>query len=466
MKTKPAAWVGPILGVILFCLAIWVLHHELSTYHVKDILHHIGSIATIRIIAALMLTIAGYGVMTTYDLLALRYLKQSLAYVKIALAAFVGAAFSNNIGLSMIAGASVRYRLYASWGLSALEITEVVFFCTLTLWLGFFTLGGLVFVIDPLILPKAFHLPFESTRAIGMLMAIPVTAYLALGVLVKHPVRLLHWQINVPSLKISAQQLLVGSADWLLAGAVLYTLLPRTEGLSLPIVMGMYLLAQLAGLASQVPGGLGIFETVFLLLVGDRIPAEVLVGSLVAYRIVYYLFPLFLSAALLGVHEVSLHRAAARNIMQNYRRWSAPVLPVLLAFTTFIACAVLLFSGATPALDHRLVWLKQVIPLPLLEASHFVGSCVGMALLLLARGLQRRLDGDRGPPGRGDRGVPVQGAGLRGSLAAGGAAGGSVAQPSLLLPPIIAVESALYPRLDGGHRHGAHQRAVVGTVFP
>ncbi len=393
MKTTPVAWIGPVVGMALFSLAIWVLHHELSAYHVKDILRELGLIPTGRVVAALLLTAAGYGLMTIYDLLALRYLKRSLAYAKIAMAAFVGAAFSNNIGLSMIAGASVRYRLYTSWGLSALEITKVVFFCTLTLWLGFFTLCGMVFIIDPLTLPPGVHLPFASTRIVGLLMSLPAVAYLAAIVLKKQPVKLLSWHIDLPSLQMGGLQLLLGAADWFLAAAVLLVLLPPADQLSMPVLLGMYLLAQLIGLASQVPGGLGVFETVFLLLVGDRIPAEVLIGSLLAYRMAYYLLPLTLSAVLLGASELMLHRASAKQIVENYRRWSAPVVPPVLAITTFFAGAVLLFSGATPTLDHRLVWLKQMIPLPLLEASHFAGSTIGMALLLLARGLQRRLNG-------------------------------------------------------------------------
>jgi uncharacterized membrane protein YbhN (UPF0104 family) len=118
MKTKPAAWVGPILGLLIFSLAIWVLHRELAAYRFQDIIQQVHAIPAGRAAMALLLTAAAYGVMTLYDLLALRYLKQSLSYAKIALAAFVGASFSNNIGLSMLAGASVRYRLYANWGLS------------------------------------------------------------------------------------------------------------------------------------------------------------------------------------------------------------------------------------------------------------------------------------------------------------------------------------------------------------
>jgi phosphatidylglycerol lysyltransferase len=395
MMTHPKlkTWVGPVAGVVLFSAAIWILHRELSVHHLKDILQHIRSLPLGCIIAALLLTAAGYGVMATYDLLALRYLKQSLAYGKVAMAAFVGAAFSNNIGLSMIAGASVRYRLYASWGLSALEITKVVFFCSLTLWLGFFALGGMAFILDPIILPPMVHLPTGSTRVIGILMGLCVVGYLTSAKLRQQPVRLRSWRIDIPSLKIGLLQVLVGSLDWLLAGSSLIVLLPTTGPGELPTLLVIYLLSQLAGLISQVPGGLGVFETVFLLMIGGRIPAEAVMGALFAYRAIYYLMPLAISAAVLGVNEAFSHRKSLSQIAAGYNRWSAPVVPPVLAFTTFVAGAVLLFSGATPAIDQRLAWLRQVIPLPLLEASHFMGSMAGMALILLARGLQRRLDG-------------------------------------------------------------------------
>lgn len=38
------------------------------------------------------------------------------------------------------------------------------------------------------------------------------------------------------------------------------------------------------------------------------------------------------------------------------------------------------------------MWVKDFLPLPVMEMSHFFGSIAGMALLLLARGIQQRLD--------------------------------------------------------------------------
>ena len=53
---------------------------------------------------------------------------------------------------------------------------------------------------------------------------------------------------------------------------------------------------------------------------------------------------------------------------------------------------VLLLSGATPAAAGRLELLNRVLPSEVIEASHFLSSLAGAALLLLSQGLARRLD--------------------------------------------------------------------------
>ncbi len=72
--------------------------------------------------------------------------------------------------------------------------------------------------------------------------------------------------------------------------------------------------------------------------------------------------------------------------------WTAAVVPRFLAIVTFLAGALLLFSGATPAVAGRLEWLGAWIPLPILELSHFIDNLAGVMLLILARGVERRLD--------------------------------------------------------------------------
>ena len=38
MKRRVLHSLGPLLGLLLFSVALWVLHHELKVYHLNDIL--------------------------------------------------------------------------------------------------------------------------------------------------------------------------------------------------------------------------------------------------------------------------------------------------------------------------------------------------------------------------------------------------------------------------------------------
>ena len=75
-------------------------------------------------------------------------------------------------------------------------------------------------------------------------------------------------------------------------------------------------------------------------------------------------------------------------------RWIAggESIPHLLAAAALLSGAVLLFSGATPTVPGRLHRLYAILSLPVIEVSHFLGSLIGVSLLLLARGVQRRID--------------------------------------------------------------------------
>ncbi len=96
---------------------------------------------------------------------------------------------------------------------------------------------------------------------------------------------------------------------------------------------------------------------------------------------------------------------ASLGVLGLIRRWSAvrrlttmggdriaAIAPRLFALTTFLAGAILIVSGATPARAGRLGWVNNVLPLPIVEASAYFASIAGVGLIILARGIQRRLD--------------------------------------------------------------------------
>jgi len=397
----PSRWaflrkLAPFATVLLFGGALWLLHEELAGFRYRAVTRYLSTLPPSHILLSIVLTALGYAAMTGYDALAFRNIRHPLPYRRIALASFSGYAFSNSLGHPLFTGTPIRARLYSGWGLSVLQVTQVVLFCFLTFWLGFLTLGGATFLLEPLPLPRFLGVQLESARPLGALFLVAVVLYLMLAVRRRKPILWKGVELPLPGIRLALGQVVLSCLDWGLAGAVLYALLPPPApgqaGLSFTAVLAAFLLSQLFGVLSQVPAGLGVFESAMLLLLTPRLPAPVLLGALVAYRGIYYFIPLLVASLLLAGNEVLRRRHQVLRLARGVGMRASSLVPQVLSLTTFLGGALLLVSGATPAVRWRLNWLDHLLPLPVIELSHFVGSLAGVALLLLAVGLQRRLD--------------------------------------------------------------------------
>ncbi len=381
---KISRYLVPFFGVALFAAAMLALRHELRLYSYHQIAAEFRSLPSWRVLLALSLTILNYLALTCYDLLAFRYIGRARPYAEVAPASFTAYAFSNNIGMAALSGGSIRLRLYSAQGLSSLDIARIIGFGIGTFWLGILALGGSIFLVCPPALPPGFSLPFSSVRVLGLVMASGAALYLALCARAK-PFMLRGLELNLPGPRLALQQLAVSAVDWALAAGVLFALLPSSGSFGYFDLLAVFMLAQVAGLLSQVPGGLGVFETVILIFAGRQThPAQVM-GALLAYRAVYYLLPLLAASTYLAYNEVSRRAGALLRLAPG-------LIPQAMSVVVFTGGAVLLFSGATPGVHDRLLLLGAFLPLPVLEASHFLASFGGAALLIIARGLQRRLD--------------------------------------------------------------------------
>ena len=293
-----------LFGLLLLVLSLWAIAHELHEYNYRDILNSLAAIPKSRLSWAIWLTALGYLVMVGYDILGFNYINRSLSWNKIAFTNFISSAFSNTIGLALLTGSAIRYRFYASWGVSAVAIAQVIAFANFTFWLGMFAVAGLLFLINPLKIPTQLHLPFATVRPLGVIFLLLVAAYLLGSIFIKQPLIIRGHEFRFPDFKISLAQIAISSFDWILAAAVLYALLPSNISLSYLDFLGIYLLAMFAGVVSNVPGGLGVFETIILLILSSKVSAAAVLGSMLAYRGVYYFLPLLVAAGLLGLYEI------------------------------------------------------------------------------------------------------------------------------------------------------------------
>ena len=357
---------------------------ELHAYRLHDISRDLTSLSTGHVLAALALTVVGHLVHVGYDLLALRYAEHPLPVRRVAFGSLVTYSISAVTGFTGMVGASLRYRFWSSWGVPAGQIAQGVGFATVMAGLGATTATAAAFALDPTALAPALHLSPGALRGVGIVLLVAVAAYLVACVR--------RVTVRLPGPGLAAGQVAVATLDWVIAGSVYFALLSAPH-LSLAGFLSLFLVAQLIGVVTHVPAGLGVFDAGMLLLLQPFLPSGTAVASLVAYRAIAYLLPALAAVAAFGGWEIGRRREPVLHAMGAARQWLTAVVPTALSAATFLAGCVLLASGSTPAVPSRLAWLAGIVPLGVIEAAHFVDSLAGVGLLLLARGLHRRLDG-------------------------------------------------------------------------
>ncbi len=316
-----------LLRAGLLAVAVLFLRRELDGVGLDGLLASIRRYEASRVLLALPLTAASFLTLGAFEFLALRYVGKRAERIiprRTALAtSFVAHAYSQSVGLAILTGTAVRLRSYSRYGLDALDIARLSVFVTATARLGLLTTGGLAFLMTPgrITLMGA---PL-SLAPLGILLLIPVACYLAWGVFGSADFQGRgRWRIRRPVLRVALQQIGISSLDWALAGTVLFVLVSRSLQISYGELLTIYLVAQTAAVLSHVPGGVGVFEAVvmglFAVHADARVAAPALAASVAAslliYRIVYYLVPLFAAIALSTVAEVIRSRAKTPELPQ------------------------------------------------------------------------------------------------------------------------------------------------------
>jgi uncharacterized membrane protein YbhN (UPF0104 family) len=222
------------LPIALLALSIWSLNRQLHHYRLEEILASLATTANRYLALAAGLTILNYAILTGYDTLAVRYLRHLLPYRAAALVSFVSYAIGNSVGFALLSGSAIRYRFYSRWGFSKTEIAKIIVFCNLSFWVGLLSVGGVMFVKEPIAVPKILHLPFQSVYPLGLIFLTVVTLYLLGGTFGHQFIQVGRWTLPVLPLRLSLAQIAVTSLDWMLVAGVLYALLPAPVPLSYP----------------------------------------------------------------------------------------------------------------------------------------------------------------------------------------------------------------------------------------
>jgi len=379
---------GPtVFGLLILFGALFVVQREFRTLSWQDIRGALHATPYSALWSAAGFTLLAYLVLTAYDRLGSVYAGHPVSYARTSLASFVAYSLANNLGFATVSGAAIRYRFYAAWGLPPVAIAKVVAFTSLTFGLGGFALGGLVLIVEPEVLPFFGEgTPHWAMQAVGGLLWCIVGAYIVLARFVPH-FRLFGHQIDLPGFRMALMQTALASADVAVTALIFWALLPPVEGLTFLHFLGIYVAAYTAGIAANVPGGIGVFDGAILFGLSGYLPTPEVVGALLLFRLFYYIVPLFLAGLLFAAFEVSQRRhlldrfAPERGVAISFE------VPAMAALAG-LAAMTLIFIGALPPkpgpLDGAFAFMDEA-------ASHFAASILGSLLLLAAYGLVRRL---------------------------------------------------------------------------
>jgi uncharacterized membrane protein YbhN (UPF0104 family) len=381
-----------VLGVVLLIGAIYVVRREFTHLNVHEVGRALEKIPHSALLKSAAWNVLAYIVLTFYDRLATIYAGKRVSYARSAFASFCAYTLAHNLGFAAVSGAAVRYRLYSNWGLSPAQIAKVIAFCSLTFGLGGMSLGGVILFVEPTALPWfGEHVPRAVLYGAGGLLWAVVGTYVFLSL--KFPVLHLRGHvIELPGARMALVQVVLATVDVAVTASIFYALLPHAPGLTWLRFLAIYLGSYAAGLVTNVPGGLGVFDAAVLLGLSEYLPAPTVLGATLVFRLYYYIIPLFLAGALFAGNEVLLRgRGLAKIEPRPGARWSEPDFAVAASVGGVAICGAILLAIGLVDTHPDFSWMDPSLAAFASSAGQYVPSLIGTALMVLAVGLSQRV---------------------------------------------------------------------------
>ncbi len=311
LRTRPWwPWVRKGLWLAFFALLGYLLVSQARSIAWDEVAQTLRALPLPVLLAAGGLALASHLLYSTFDLLGRRAVGHRLPAPTVMLVTFISYAFNLNMG-ALVGGVASRYRLYGRLGLDEMQVTRIMALSMVTNWLGYLLLGGLAFVLFPLALPADWDISDAVLQIAGALLAAAALGYVAACAFSRRrSLTLRGHQFALPSGRTALLQLAMSCMNWSLIAGCIWVLLRGQVDYG--TVLTVLLLAAVAGVVTHVPAGLGVLEAVFVALLGTQVAPAQLIGTLLAYRALYYLAPLALAVLAFLVLEVR-HKGPARN---------------------------------------------------------------------------------------------------------------------------------------------------------
>lgn len=297
-------WISAGFSLLIMVIAAATLYQLARDVDIDKIFATLDTLPLRKAMIAAGFIAAAYVTLTFYDLFALRTIgKADVPYRIAALAGFTSYTVGHNLGATVFTGGVIRYRIYSSWGLGVIDVAKIAFVTGLTFWLGNAFLLGSGMVYAPEAASAVNHLPPWVNRGIGLAALVVIVGYLMWLLPRPRMIGRANWRVVLPSFRLTFVQIGIGVADLSLIAFAMYALLPAEPTVDFMTLLVIFVTATLLGFLSHAPGSLGVIEAAMLLGLA-QFQKEELLASLLMFRFLYFVIPLFAAATILGLREL------------------------------------------------------------------------------------------------------------------------------------------------------------------
>jgi glycosyltransferase 2 family protein len=306
---------GIAASVAIASLALYVLYRTFQRISFADVLANIRAVPRERLLLAAVSAVFAFATLAAYEVVVVRYVKHCIGRAKPVITSLIAFPLGHALGQTLLSGSAVRYRMYAPAGFSATEVGATVLLCGMPYVLAFGLLIDFALVFASEQLAPLFRIPAQWLFALGCVGLLKDAAYLVFVYRRKAPIRLGGWSVRMPTLRLTLLQIVVGIVDICLVASVLYLLLPAAAGIAFLPFLAIYLASILVGVLSHVPAGLGVLESMLLLLL-SHVPPEQLLAAVLIYRVIYEVIPVGVALALWGGYELTAADGARLRLLR------------------------------------------------------------------------------------------------------------------------------------------------------
>lgn len=286
--------------------AVWVLWREFHTLSFAAVSAHMAGWGLHSVALAVVLSAVSFLLMGAIEWVGLRWTGARVPLGATQVGSFMANAIAHAIGANLLISSVVRARFYDRYNVSLTQVAGTTLFAAVAFGVGLGALSGAGLLLASHADLARTAIPPVVGRGLGVALLLTAAGYVVLCGVRRKPLAAFGRSVALPSLGDAVSQLILGVVDNGIAAAILWILLPH-GGPSYLTFVGAYAVACIVGLASSVPGGVGVFESAMAALL-PGVEAAALAAAFLGYRLSYYILPLILAASALGLETLQSTR--------------------------------------------------------------------------------------------------------------------------------------------------------------